>query len=340
MRLAALISELADDQLERLEAEHLREGEPASREALCATLETVLRSYSFVKRFVGDRLPPTFTILEILLDSPDYSVAASGFRELVEERTRSIVDRVTSGDLIGRDSSLRIYRRVLFEARRNDLVLDSSETALLGVLRQELGVRTAEHFLLEHHPEFHHFWSTHAFLDQMNALRSCGLIFGHEGRIFLAEETVPLVRRVLGFEMALDCRRRLYEQLTGADFVEALAACSLKTSGSREERLARLEQNYIQPSEVLRSLSLQRLRDVCRDSKASVSGTKEDVLDRLVDHFLCSLDIKAPSPPPPPVVPEARILDEMRFKALFNSLKGDDLTDILAGFDSSRLTGR
>src|SRR5580704_1785824 len=159
MRLAALLAELPHDELERLAAEHLGQDENVSRTALCATLEGVLRSYSFVRKFVCDRFPPTFSILEALLDADGWSLPAQTFRESVTERTRVLVHGVSSGDLVGRDSGLRLYRRVLVEARRNDLVLDASETAILGVLRRELDIRPVEHFLLEHHPDFHEFWN-------------------------------------------------------------------------------------------------------------------------------------------------------------------------------------
>jgi hypothetical protein len=192
MRLAALLAELPVEQLERLGAEHLGADENVSRHALCATLEGVLRSYSFVRKFVGDRLPPTFAILEALLDAEGFTLPAATFRETVSARTQALVERVKSGDLVSRDSSLRLYRRVLLEARRNDLVLDASETAILGVLRRELGIRSVEHFLVEHHPDFQDFFAREtAFLDEMHALRSCGLVFGHESNVLLAEEVVP-----------------------------------------------------------------------------------------------------------------------------------------------------
>jgi hypothetical protein len=224
MRLAALLAELPPDQLERLGAEHLGQDENVTRTALCATLEGVLRSYSFVRKFVADRFPPTFSILETLLDADGWACPAASFRDAVTERTRVLVDRVNSGELVGRDTSLRLYRRVLIEARRNDLVLDASETAILGVLRRELGIRPAEHFLIEHHSDFHEHWAKDdAFLNEMNALRSCGLVFGHEGNVLLAEEVVALVRQTIGFEMSSASKRRMYGRLSGGEKARAAA---------------------------------------------------------------------------------------------------------------------
>ena len=342
MRLAALLAELPVDELERLAAEHLGPDENVSRHALCATLEGVLRSYSFVRKFVADRFPPTFAILETLLDAEGYSVAAASFREVVTEKTLAISERVKNLELIGRDDSLRLYRRVLVEARRNDLVLDASETAILGVLRRELEIRTVEHYLVEHHPDFHEFWAREdAFLDEMHVLRSSGVVFGHQGNVLLAEEVVPLVRQALGLEMPTANRRRLYGHLSSGDLGDALARAHAKTSGTREDRLERLVTSYVQPTEVLRGLSLQTLRDLCRDMNASVSGSKEDLVERLAEHVLHDLDVRPPSalPEAAPPAPEPRVLDETRFRALFGAMKGDDLSDILAGIDSTRITG-
>jgi hypothetical protein len=342
MRLAALLAELPHDQLERLAAEHLGQDENVSRTSLCGTLEGVLRSYSFVRKFVCDRFPPTFSIFEALLDADGWSLPAQGFRDAVTERTRALVQRVADGDLVGRDSSLRLYRRVLVEARRNDLVLDASETAILGVLRRELDIRPVEHFLVEYHKDFHEFWANDdAFLTEMNALRSCGLVFGHEGNVLLAEEVVQLVRQTLGLEMPSANRRRALNILSSAELGEILGAFGLKTSGSRDERLDRILANYVQPSDALRLLSLQSLRESCRRLGLTSSGVKDDLVDRLVECFLHDDDIRprTETPPPPPPEPESRVLDPIRLHALFSALRGDDLTDILAGIDSSRITG-
>jgi hypothetical protein len=341
MRLAALLAELPEDVLERLALEHLGRDEAVTRAALCATLEGVLRSYSFVRRFVANRLPPTFTIFECLLDSEGFSHPAATFREAVVDRLRALGDRVAAGDLVGRDESLRIYRRVLIEARRNDLQLDGSEMAILSVLRRELGIRTVEHFLVEHHGDFQPFWSRdRGFLDETNALRSCGMIFGHDGNIVLAAELVPLVRQALGLEMSSESRNRLFSLFSASDLAEVLRQLSLKTSGNRDDKLSRLLSSYVQPSEVLRLLSLQGLREMCRQVNAASSGSKDELVERLVDHFLHSLDLRPPAvAAPDPPVPEARELDATQFGALFGALRGDDLTDILSDIDSSRVTG-
>lgn len=138
------------------------------------------------------------------------------------------------------------------EARRNDLQLDGNELAILGVLRRELAIRPVEHFLIEHHDDFQEFWSRdRGFLDETNALRSCGMIFGHDGRIVLPEELAPLVRQALGIEMPSESRCRLLSNLSAADLTEVLAHVGLRTSGTRDEKLDRLLTSYVQPTEVM-----------------------------------------------------------------------------------------
>jgi hypothetical protein len=342
MRLAALLAELAPTELERLAAEHLGQDENVTRTSLCTTLEGVLRSYSFVRKFICDRFPPTFSILEALLDAEGCALAAQSFRDVVMERTRVLVQGVTDGDVVGRESGLRLYRRVLVEARRNDLVLDASETAILGVLRRELSIRPVEHFLLEHHPDFHEFWANDdAFLTAMHALRSCGLVFGHGGNVLLADEVVPLVRQTLGVEMTSASRKRALNMLSGGELGEVLGVLGLKTSGSRDERLERAFASYVQPSDALPLLSLQSLRDACRRLDLPFSGVKDDLVERLVECFLHDADIRPKAEAAAPVVrePEPRAMEPTRLRALFSALRGDDLTEILAGIDSTRITG-
>ncbi len=340
MRLAELLAELSQDQLERLAAHHLGQERDVSRAVLCSTLESVLKSYSFVRDFVFDRRPPTFTILETLLEADGWAVPLSGFRELVMERTKELCDRVAAGELVGRDDGLRLYRRVLTEARRNSIEIDPSEAAILGVLRRELAIRQVEHFILEHHPDLQQFWNAdHAFLDEMNALRLAGLVFAHAGQVCLAEEVVPLVRRVLGIELARSVRYRLFAKLSGAELQEVLGQASLKTSGSKEEKIERAILNRVSGTEALQAVSLASLRDLCRDAGANVSGSKEDLVERLVQHFGAGGDQAVAPAPEPAVEIEPKRLDEPRFRALFGSLKGDELSDILTSTKSSRSTG-
>jgi hypothetical protein len=339
MKLADLLGTLENEELERLAHEHVRSDDHLSRPAMLNVIEGVLRSYRFIQDFLGNRQPPSFSILLLLLDAPECALPTAGFRDAVMSHTQQLAESVSTGEIVGRGDQLRLYRCVLREARRNDLVLDSSESAILGVLRRELGIAQVEHYLVEHHRDFHEFWKKdHAFIHEINALRSGGIVFARDGMTMLAEDTAALVRQVLGMEMPRPNARRLFSRLTGQDLYEALARIDAKTSGSKDERVERVLQHMVQPSTVLRQLDLGTLKDLCRDANANVSGSKDEVIDRLVRQFATGADQRAEEAPPPPIS-EPRALDEGRFTRLFENLRGAVLGDILCGFPELRQSG-
>jgi len=342
MRLIDLLTNLDDDTLERLAHPRLAVGETGSRAVTCINLESAIRSPKHVRETVLNLQPPAFELLQRLLDADDHQVPHAGLREVVQADTMRLAEMVTTQQILGgeRESAVRLYRKMLTEARRSDLELDPSEAALLGVLRHELALRQVEHFLIEHHADLQAFWNTdHAFLDVTTGLRTSGLVFVLEGSFVLPDDIVPLLRQILGLEMSTGARRRLFERFSGQDLAAALGASRLRTSGTREEKCLRLLENYVQPSEVLSVLSLATLRDLCRDLSLPVGGAKDDLADRVLLHFAQNHDIRPEAPPPPPPPPEPRVLDPAQFDALFSSLRLQDLSDILAGIGSRRITG-
>ncbi|KFE69118.1 hypothetical protein [Hyalangium minutum] len=340
MRLVELLAGLDQETLDRLAHHHLEAGEAENRATVCVNLENVLRSPKYVRETIYNLQPPSFRMLERLLDAEGYSLPLDGLKESVIADTLDLAQRVTNGEILGRDSGLVVYRRVLLEARRNELELDASEAALLGVLRRELKIRQAEHFLIEHHEDFHHFWNTdHAFLGALNGLRSSGLVYSAHGQLRFPEDLVAIARQVLGLEADAAARKRLFERLTGADVSAALEVAALRTSGTKEEKVQRLVDNYVQPTEVLTPVPLATLRDVCRDVELGVGGSKEELVARLVRFFALGYDIRPKPAAPPPPPPEPRHLSTPAFDTLFASFRGQDLSDILSSIDASRVTG-
>jgi hypothetical protein len=339
MRLAELLAELPPDQLERLGVEHVRSDEPLSRAALCTTLEGILKSFRFVQDFIMDRQPPTFVVLTTLLDIPGNSYPNESLRDTAMKDTYRICELVATGELLGRDDQLRLYRRVLAEARRSDLEIDPSETAILGVLRHELNISLVEHFLLEHHPDLQEFWrNEQCFSHEINALQSAGLIFGRGGDTLIAEDIAPLVAQALGIEMPTASARRLYAMLANSDLGDALARTSIKTSGSKDERIDRLVTHRVQPRALLNAMSLAALKDLCRDVDAPIGGGKDEVVERLVGHFAANRD-RRPAEIEAPLVIEQRALDEPRFLLLFGSLRLSETMVMLKEFEELRQSG-
>jgi hypothetical protein len=332
MRLSPLLAALSDEDLNRLAVEHVRTDEKLPKPQLCNFLEGALRSYRFVNDFVTNRQPPTFAVLTLLLDAPGYELPKAGFQDQVMTETRRLSNLIDSGELLARDGQLRLYRHALYEARRNDLDLNSSEASILAVLRRETNVAQVEHFLIEHHRDLREFWDKDdCFLHETNALRSAGLLFFRDERIVIAEEVAPAIAQTLGVDMPTDSARRLFGYLSNSELANVLEAAGSRTSGSKDARLERMLVERIQPRVALRSLPLSTLRDICRATDASVSGNKDELLERIVSHFAQRKDQREEEPLEPPRR-EDRRLDREQFETMFSALLQQELTDILRRF--------
>jgi hypothetical protein len=319
--------------------EHVRTDEKLARPQLCSFLEGALRSYRFVHDFITNRQPPTFGLLMLLLDTPGFEVPVDGFRERVLTETRRLAELIDTGELLARDDQLHLYRSALYEARRNDLDVNTSETALLGLLRRECGIAQVEHFLIEHHQELREFWDKDdCFEHEENALRSVGLIFVHNARVLIPEDVVSAIWQTLGVDMPTDSARRLFGHLSSGELGTALEVGGSRTSGTKEARLERLLVARIQPRAVLRTVSLTTLKDICRATGASVSGSKEELVERIIEHFAHRKDQREEQPVEPRRR-ETRRLARERFETLFSVLLQQELTDILRRFPDLRQTG-
>jgi hypothetical protein len=339
MRLAPLLAALPDEDLNRLAVEHVRTDEVLPRPQLCNFLEGTLRSFRFVNDFVVNRQPPTFMMLTLLLDAPGYDLPVEGFRERVMEQTRHLAELIDSKEILARDDQLNLYRSALYEARRSDLDLNASEAALLALLRRKSDITQVEHFLIEHHQDLREFWGRDdAFTHEWNALRSAGLLFVVEHRVVLPEDTAPAIWQTLGIDMPTDSVRRLLSHLSNNDLAAALEQAGCRTSGTKEARSERILLERIQPRAILRCVALPTLREICRETEASISGNKDDLIERIVLHFAQGRD-QRPDEPVETRQPEARRLDEDQFQTMFSTLHHQELSDILRRFPELRQTG-
>lgn len=340
MTLAELLAQLPPHRLDALASQHLRPQEDTvPRPLLCARLEGILRSFRFVQDFVLDRRPPTFSLLNVILDVPAYSLAEPKLRELASRETEVICRAIDEEALLQRSDQLRLYRRVLYEARQGGIDLDASESAILGVLRRELGIFHVEHFLIEHHSDLREFWAADGDLDrELAALQSGGILFRSGELVVLAEDLAPLIRQALGIDMPRAAAQRLYAYLSNIELATALVLVDAAAGGAKEERVTRLLPNFVQPRAVLPGLSLESLRAICRDAGAAVSGAKDELVERIVGHF-AGLDRPPPEPQAPEPVREERVLDERHFRRLFESLRGGELADILESVPELRRSG-
>jgi hypothetical protein len=339
MRLATLLTSLDEPTLERLAREHVRTDEPLPRPQLCGYLEGAIRSYRFVNDFVFNRQPPTFAILTLLLDAQGYSVPLDGFEQLALSETRRLAGLLESGDLLARDRGLHLYRRALHEARRSDLDLNNSEANILAVLRRESSVAQVEHFLIEHHADLREFWDREdAFGHELHAMVSAGVLFISDSRVVMPEELAPLVRHTLGIDMPTESSRRLLTHLSNQELYNALESEGSRTSGTKEARIERILLERIQPRAFLKCVALPTLREICRETDASVSGNKDELIERIIAHFGENKDQQEEEAPPPPRREERR-LEREQFESLFNGLLHQELSDILRRLPELRQTG-
>lgn len=340
MRLLEIFDALAEESLQHLVERFLGPGESTSTAAQNANLESALRSPKHVRDTVYDLQPPTFRILARLLDAEGHSIPATALRDSVMEETATLAAAVTTGAILRTDEMARLYRRVFLEARRNDLSIDPSEAAILGVLRRELLIPQVDHFLIEHHQDFWTFWrKDHAFLEAMRALQEQGIVFIVAGAFVLADELVPFVRQVLGLELGAAATKRLYTKVKNEGLADILADRGLKIGGNKDERLQRLLENYVQPTVGLMAMSLPDLKELAKDCGLVTGGNKDDLVERVVGHFASGEDVKPAVEAPPPPPPEVRELSSEQFEALFAALRVSEISDILAGIGSKRLTG-
>jgi len=338
MRLAELLLEKSPDELGRLALEYAPGEAVLPRHQQIEIIEGVLRSFRFIQDYLFNRQPPTFAIMTLLLEAPDNALLTAGFQDVVLAETKRISDGIDSVEILKRDEQLRVYRRALYQTRSNDPRIDTSELAILGVLRQELEIAPVEHFLIEHHADLREFWQhDNAVVRELEALRTAGLVFNREDRTQLPEDIAPTIRHALGIDMSRAASRRLFNLLSSDDLHGALAELGAPTSGNKDSRIERLVAHMALPRAVLRRVSLDTLRACCKSSGATISGSKPELVERIVSQFASGRDLERETEPTVlPPVEEPRRLNEVGFSALFRKLRGHELSAILGEFDLRR----
>ncbi len=335
MRLSDLLTGLDRDKLHELALRVVPGAQDLEPSSWAYNLEFVLGQYGWVEQAILTRRPPVASLLLRLVDAENHVLEVDGARAEIADEVETWCQQVTSGDLANRipDRS-RIYRRMLDSAWRNDSVLDSSEIRLLRLLREELGLLRIEHFLLAHHASIQPCWRTKTSLDEViQALVDQGIVYLAEpGRLALPDELVHHVRRALGVSLSNGAAQRLLQRLD---------------SGSH-------------------------LKPALDDHELPTSGSKQDRIDRLIQHFVpmtrvvdtmhihdarelarsLGLPIKgakeelvnrivehfavcgdlAIEQDEEATAPEAKSLSEAGFAQMFDSLKGHQLQQLLLAF--------
>lgn len=249
MRLSELIAGLERNELDELALRIVPGAQELDRNLWPHNLELVLTQTGHVEQTILGRRPPVASLLLRLVDAKDHVIALRELRDEVAAEGARWCRQVTAGELANRiPERALIYRRMLEAAWRNDLALDASEVRLLRLLREELGLLRIEHFLLAYHETIQPYWRRAESQEVViNALREHGIVFVLDSsKLALPNELVSHIRNVLGVSMSRDSARRLLQSLD---------------SGSH-------------------------LKSALADHDLPTSGSKQERIERLVEHFV------------------------------------------------------
>jgi hypothetical protein len=294
---------------------------------------SALSSQSYISGKILYCKPPAFAILNLIIQSPDFSVEIESFREKVLEYVKQLSARAEQHTSFP-EKHPQLYKKILKRAWENDGVIDKSEGHILELIKQEFGIWDSEHFILIHDPMILNMWDLEQeYYVARNYLLATGIILINENNYVIADEVAVQIRRAFGIEIMDDSYKRLLSSLSKEDLALALVEYNLNVSGSKEAQIERLMNIMVPPSELLGLFHLDNLRDLCRWKKIQIGGTKNIVISNIIQFFDVDQDLKADIPqeivPVLPSVPEIREMSAETFSKVLMNLTGQQLYDIL-----------
>lgn len=337
MRVIEILDSYSDSALDQLSADKLDEvaNLRLPRAVLIQEIAAALGSQSYVANALAPCQPPTYSFLSLLFDAPEHKLPVAGLKEAVLFRVEELRYEAADGKRLSTRKNYSLYMRILANAWESEGLIDRSEALLLEALRNELGIWTSEHLLLEHHPDIQPLWrSDTAFEKVRNHLLTTGMVMVYEDQFVIAEEVYTQIRRTWGIELSNEAYGRLLAYLSNNQLKDALEKTDLQLSGSKEERIQRIMAGFVPPSVLLNTLQIDQIKDICRKAGAPLSMAKADLIDALVEQFDTDGDLRKAEEeqkePPPPPEPEERATSNEAFATVLNRLTVDQLSDILA----------
>jgi hypothetical protein len=238
-----------------------------------------------------------YFVLETMLNAHDCALTERQLVERTRDRERELVEAAESDDALqyAEDRAVDIMRTVLETAFEDD-ELSRDEYRLIQKLRDKLGLTRRQQRLLEARldafpkadGEPH---SSTAINDMLLHLQKQGVLFycnrvEDDRSVVLPEELQPGVKRVLGIELSENARELLWQNLPTRMLKKILRAQNLPVYGTKDEMVDRIIASNIKPSEGLTELTSDNLYDTCNKLPGvTVSGTKQERIDRIVNHF-------------------------------------------------------
>jgi hypothetical protein len=311
------------------------------RQALILELCEILCSYSYISSALSVHQPPCYTIVRVLLEQDDYTHEVISFKPKVLFETETLKKKAASKNVFQAKKNYDLYLKMLKTAWELDNSIDRSEANLLSALRNELYITYQEHAILEHHPDMVPFWNdSNIFERERNYLMTKGILLTFESHYILAEELVPLIKNLWGIEMDSTDFKRFLSYLTVQQLENTLKQFELPSSGDKETKIKTIMQNFILPSDIMRFLSIEELREIARETKSRVSGLKDELITNLINVFENRFDLKPDSEVIKiPIPVEPKLLDERIFYDLFSNLSNEELYDIASRLDGLHLSG-
>jgi hypothetical protein len=322
------IDQIASDKVD--ESANLR----LPRNIIIQEISSALNSLSYVASALAPSRPPTYAFIKLLLEAPDHKLPIEGFQKKVMETTEEMTQRAGTGKGLSPEKNYQLYINILKNAWESDQEIDRSEALLLEALRNELDIWTREHLLLEHHPEVRELWDLPgAYVSARNRLLVTGIVMTYGEYYVIADEVAYQIRKSWGIDLEKDAYTRLLRSVKNEQLHKFLNQNSLQLSGTKEERIERIINALIPPSEFLDALQVSELKEFCGQNGIQKSGTKSEVIANIIDHFDRGQDLheeKEEEPPSKlPEEPEERSLKENELKGLLFNLTSDQLYDVL-----------
>ncbi len=333
MKLSDAVARVDPNAVRRVAAECLSDVEGMTAEGLRGELETTVRSMGYVQPRLLARMPPTYSILQVLLEAPERKLPISELRSAARSHAEQVADAVKSQTMLDAEED-HLYRRVLVAAWQTGRALDSSELSLLGVLRNELGLHFVDHFLTLHHPDFWSYWRSDSCVErELAALMEAFIVFPDAaGGLCIPDELRRPIAHALGTPLTASSLRRLYGSLTTTVLMEALRLAEMPLSGSKTERVERLVARMMPAHAALELMGIVELQQLAEQVGCTKSGAKDALIARLVEHFADGRDLPVDVPDEDEIQTEPKTLSREQFDRLFGELTGKELGAVLERF--------
>ena len=337
MNILKILEKYSDAAIDQLAADKIDESANLRlpRNIIVQEIASALGSLTYVAGALAPSRPPTYSFIKLLLESPDYTLPVEGFQERVLQATKEMTIKAQTGKGLSSDKDYQLYINILKNAWESDNEIDRSEALLLAALRNELGIWTREHLLLEHHLDIRHLWDIPgAYVTARNQLLVSGLVLTYDNNYIIAKEVALQIRRAWGIDLEKNTYHRMLSSMKKEQLHNASIKIGLQGSGDKEKLIQQLINAFVPPSECLDFLQVEDLKDFCRQTGIQISGKKTEVISNIIDHYDQGDDLKVSEEVETksllPTEPEKRYLCEYALSRLLQNLTNDQLYDILS----------